>query len=67
MHEPHRSLIRVSTEFANGVKSYEQVLRECRSIYQNSTTYPVIIIVQNGWYEQRLLSSYTISFESAEI
>ncbi len=46
-HEPHRSLIRVSDEFANGVRSYEQVLKECRSIYLNSTTYPAGVYVES--------------------
>ncbi len=46
-HEPHRSLIRVSAELSNDVRSYDQVLKECRSIYNNSTTYPAGVYIES--------------------
>ncbi len=41
LHEPRLQLIRLSTEFAHGEKSYEQTKDELDSIYCNSSNYPL--------------------------
>lgn len=39
-HEPHFNLIRLSTEYAHGIKSAERAKRELLAIYQHASTIP---------------------------
>lgn len=60
LHEPRPQLIRLSTEFAHGEKSYQQTKDELYSIYCNSGIYP------SGYYgesEQKLWNLIAILAE----